>query len=103
MKVDLAYPRPSKFLHPLTGHICLQVWAMHRGSAGFLWVGHIWVLSFFPLSEVWMALGTGAISLAGLGSGPGVEVAGCRGFLLELRVHGVFLAFLFIPALFSNL
>ena len=75
IKVDLAYPRPPKFLHPLTGHICLQVWAMHRWLAGFLWVGLIWVLSFFSVSQMWVAVGTGAIVLAGLGSGPGVEEA----------------------------
>ena len=48
---------------------------MHRWLAGFLWVGLIWVLSFFSMSQMWVAVGTGAIFLAGLGSGPGVEEA----------------------------
>ena len=29
-KVERAYPRPLKFLHPLTGHIYLQVLAINR-------------------------------------------------------------------------
>ena len=80
MKVDLAYPRPPKFWHPLTGHICLQVWAIHR----------------CPLSEVGVAAREGAVFFAALGFGPGVEGGSWRGILLLLRVHGVFLDFLVI-------
>ena len=77
MKVDLAYPRPPKFWHPLTGHICLQVWAIHRGSAGS--------------------------SRGLLLSGPGVEEGCWWGFLFALKVHGVFLGFFFIAKVASGL
>ena len=76
---------------------------MHRWLAGFLWVGLIWVLSFFSLSQMWVAVGTGAIFLAGLGSGPGVEEASGWRFLFAVKVHGVVLAFLFISVGVSNL
>ena len=30
MKVDLAYPRPLKFLHPVMGHMYLRVFTVSR-------------------------------------------------------------------------
>ena len=36
MKVDLAYPRPPKFLQPVTGHMYLNVCAIVPGHLGFV-------------------------------------------------------------------
>ena len=58
MNVDLAYPRPPKFLHTVTGHMYLHVWAIVLWMLGLLDVVSFCSLvvkllsCFFPFSSM---------------------------------------------------